>query len=296
MSRQLKNKLPWSSRGFWDIKTTPRKEQEKAARQKEFVKTTKLEPKIEKKSIRSMYDVPEEMRQAPFEGFNALVKSFDMLGDKRTDKLITRAQSASKARGFLPSDVREWYNEVKRKAYIETQLWNEQRETVLGRDLSAAHFLVARGGRVLLNNNEWYYGKRYSEMPNLRMADVQLLAIEWIDNTLLYEGTCNLMNLNHLTSLNLRGSKYLDDWGIDNLSAHLPALEHFDISDCELITERAMECLYRLPSLKKLVITNHYNSPNFELCCLLLEDAMPGLEVEMKQGAKKMEEPSQLEA
>lgn len=96
---------------------------------------------------------------------------------------------------------------------------------------------------------------------------------------LYYEGLENIRRLNSLKKLSFRNVKTFDDWCLDRLSGSgFPALEVLDLSGTS-ITERGLCALYRLQSLKMLIVDDPKKSNSFELHCILLEEAIPLLKI-----------------
>lgn len=160
------------------------------------------------------------------------------------------------------------------------QRFRPERHKVLGADLAAAHFIVFRGGRVRFKGKTFWTKedeKGSCDLPTVYDHRYILEAVDASNVDLYYEGLSNLCGLNKLKWLSLKNCKNIDDWGLDKISAEFPELEYLDISDCEKITERGLESLYRMVNLKTLIVTNHYKTVAFELTCFMLEDCMPNL-------------------
>lgn len=160
------------------------------------------------------------------------------------------------------------------------QRFRPERHQALGADLASAHFIVFRGGRVRFKGNTFWTEmdeKDSCDLPKVYDHRYILEAVDASNVDLYYEGLSNLCGLNKLKWLSLKSCKNIDDWGLDKISAEFPELEYLDISDCEKITERGLESLYRMVNLKTLIVTNHYRTVAFELTCFMLEDCMPNL-------------------
>lgn len=157
-------------------------------------------------------------------------------------------------------------------------MYDAKRHAILGHDLASAYFILNEGGRVKFKYDEkWITSDDCSSLPNEYNLKYILIALDASGLPLVYEGLNNLYGLLNLKWLSFKGCKYLDDWCLDKISAEFPKLEYLDISNCENITERGLEALYRMLSLKTLIVTNHYKSMTFELTCLMLEECNPQL-------------------
>lgn len=198
--------------------------------------------------------------------------------------------SAPKETDFSLGTIMKWYRHHKVQFTKTSQEFVPERHEILGADLATAHFLIHRGGRVKFRGNSYWTEQdekgRY-QLPNSYDPSYILEAVDVNGYDMYYEGLSNLCGLVKLKWLSLKDCKNIDDWGLDKISAEFPKLEHLDISGCEKITERGLECLYRMASLKKLIVTDHHNSVAFKLSCFMLEDCMPGLTCEILMPEEK---------
>lgn len=96
---------------------------------------------------------------------------------------------------------------------------------------------------------------------------------------LYYEGLENVRRLKQLKFLSFHNVKTFDDWCIDRVSgSELNELEILDVSGTQ-VTERGLAALYRVPTLKLLIVDDLKVSKAFELTCAMLEDIMPILKI-----------------
>lgn len=117
------------------------------------------------------------------------------------------------------------------------------------------------------------------DFPNRFNESYKIEEIKCDDMELYYEGLENIRRLKFLKRLSFRNVKTFDDWCLDRVSgSDFPALEILDISGTS-ITERGLSALYRLQSLKVLIVDDPKKSNSFELYSLLLEEAIPLLKV-----------------
>lgn len=193
--------------------------------------------------------------------------------------------SAPKETDFTYGNIFKWFRHHKVSYAKLSQSFDPRRHEILGANLATAHFLVYRGGRVRFRGDAHWTERNEKGRYDLPVNYDPRYILEAVDVNgfdLHYEGLSNFCGLTKLKWLSLKDCKNIDDWGLDKLSAELPELEHLDISGCEKITERGLECLYRVPNLKKLIVTNYKKrSVGFELSCLMLEDCIPGLACEI---------------
>lgn len=97
---------------------------------------------------------------------------------------------------------------------------------------------------------------------------------------LFYEGLENIRRLMHLRFMSFHNVRTLDDWSLDRISgSDFPALQVLDVSGTA-VTERGLTALYRLPTLRMLIVDDPKVSLSYELTCAMLADLMPpGLKV-----------------
>lgn len=179
----------------------------------------------------------------------------------------------------------KWWRRKHREMEIYDQRFVKERHQILGSNLAAAHFLVHRGGKVKFAHSPDWVVKDEDDEYDLPQNYVSGYVVEAIDANginLYYEGLQNISHLNGLKFFSLRGCKPIDDFCLDRISSQYPRLEHLDVSNCKNVSERGLEALYRMRSLKTLVVTNHHASPAFELTCLMLEDCIPDLKCDIR--------------
>ncbi|XP_011867996.1 PREDICTED: ATP synthase subunit s-like protein [Vollenhovia emeryi] len=205
-------------------------------------------------------------------------------GDEQSKRILWFPTSAAKETDFSLINIGKWYKHQLATYSKITQQFQPERHDILGADLATAHFLVSRGGRIKFRGHDHWVErdeKGAYDLPGTYNPNYVLEEADASGVDLYYEGLSNLCGLTRLRWLSLKGCRNIDDWGLDKISAEFPKLEHLDISECERITERGLECLYRMAGLKKLVVTNHHGSVALELSCFMLEDCIPGLTCEI---------------
>jgi hypothetical protein len=96
---------------------------------------------------------------------------------------------------------------------------------------------------------------------------------------LYYEGLENLRRLKYLRFASFKNVETFDDWCLDRISgAEYESLEVLNLSGTK-VTEKGLQALYRIPSLKKLIIDDPNRNTQWELVIAMLQDIMPELEV-----------------
>uniref|UniRef100_A0A131XX70 ATP synthase subunit s-like protein n=1 Tax=Ixodes ricinus TaxID=34613 RepID=A0A131XX70_IXORI len=165
---------------------------------------------------------------------------------------------------------------------LSNQKFYAERHGILGPDLAAASFLVFRGAAVKFHGKDDWYRKAEDGSTGLPQSYEEGWRVEAVDASeveLLYEGLDNLTNLGGLKALRLCGCPFVDDWFLDRLSQFKDSLEQLDLSGCPQITHRGLSALYRLRNLKTLTLRYLSHVEHLQLVALMLEDAIPGLEV-----------------
>lgn len=81
--------------------------------------------------------------------------------------------------------------------------------------------------------------------------------------------------------LDLSYCEHIDEWCMDRITGEFgDSLEHLNISGCRALNWNGLECVWRLRSLKTLVIKDMEHVQDLTLICLMLLDAIPGLKIE----------------
>ncbi|XP_037933864.1 distal membrane-arm assembly complex protein 2 [Teleopsis dalmanni] len=183
---------------------------------------------------------------------------------------------------WTPKAIKAWWQ--KRNVFVERhmQQYVPLRHEILGSDLAVAHFILFRGGTVKFTHSpNWMRANKDQEfdLPNKFDPLYKIEALRCDNMTLYYEGLENIRCLNSLKLLSFRNVKTFDDWCLDRVSGGIyPQLETLDISGTQ-ITARGLSCLYRLSSLKLLIVSNRNESIEFELTCAMLEEALPNITI-----------------
>ncbi|XP_076643362.1 distal membrane arm assembly component 2 [Halictus rubicundus] len=201
------------------------------------------------------------------------------------DMLFSR--EALEKHHFLAFHFKEWWAHVKKdyQRYSAGKRYKE--DTLLGSDIASTKFILRCGGRVkLYNQNDWLEKiekHRLPDLPTVYDPDFVVESIDLKGYPIAFENWEYMSNLLQLRWLCVRGCNTVDDWVLDKIALEYPALEYLDVSDCIHVTERGLEALYKIPNLKKLIVTNFYKSAALELTCFMLEDINPYLKCEILQ-------------
>ncbi|CAK9816417.1 Distal membrane-arm assembly complex protein 2 [Anthophora quadrimaculata] len=206
---------------------------------------------------------------------------------RRAPKRLLFKFDAPNTYDFLSFNLKEWWQH-KRDQFVKiTEDYQYKEYVTLGSDLAAAKFVIYVGGKVRFkNHNEWLDKTKTREISKLPTEYDATYILEELDLNgypLRYEHLDFIFGLYYLKKLSFRGCKSIDDWALDKISAEYPSLEHLDISECENVTERGLEALYRMPNLKRLTTTNFHGTAAFDLTCFMLEDVNPYLTCEVQQ-------------
>lgn len=183
------------------------------------------------------------------------------------------------------TNITQWKEEKLHEQRLREQNFDAERHEILGNDLSAAHFVLHQCGKVRFKGHtNWIMPTKSKKnaIPKSFDPNYVIEALDLSETTIEYEGLLNISSLIYLKWLSFQGSPTISDWSLDRISTEYPNLEYLDVSKCNAVTERGLEALYRMPNLKTLVVTNHYNSPAFELTCYMLEDVNPNLKCDIR--------------
>lgn len=168
----------------------------------------------------------------------------------------------------------------KQERYL--QQFIPERQQILGNDLAAAHFLVHRGGRVrFCGQQEWIMADKEGNfnLPNKFVSGMFVEAIDCEGINLYYEGLENVRRLKKLRFLSFKRITSFDDWCLDRVSgSEFESLEMLDLSGTQ-ISERGLQALYRVPTLKKLILDNPNRNTNWSLTLAMLQDILPELKI-----------------
>lgn len=219
---------------------------------------------------------PYERKDEWYSKFKLFLHNDD---DPVKETFITKLQ---KPINLSPSYLMKMWKQNLEKKERYMQQFVPERHSILGNDLAAAHFLVFRNARVKFEGEkEWI---KMNEDGSYRLPDkyVHGMFLEAIDCegvVIYYEGLENMRRLRSLRFISFKGIKSFDDWCLDRVSgSELDSLEELNLAGTS-VSERGLQALYRIPSLKKLVIDDPNRNTNWMLVTAMLQEIMPELEI-----------------
>ncbi|XP_058119422.1 distal membrane-arm assembly complex protein 2 [Anopheles ziemanni] len=233
-----------------------------------------LEKQIESDKQRLQWRTPYSERP---DSFYSAFKLF--ASENRNSELVEKMQQPI---NLAPAAILEWWQ--KRRANIEAhmQKFIPERHATLGDDIATAHFIVHRGGSVRFRGDtQWIkmddddqYDLPRHHVPGMVLEEVRCDGMQ-----LFYEGMENIQKLLRLKHLSFENVSLFDDWYLDRISGNtLPSLEKLNLRGTA-ITHRGLNCLYRLPSLKLLLVDDPEKDIHWKLTVAMLEEWNPSLRV-----------------
>ncbi|XP_058464607.1 distal membrane-arm assembly complex protein 2 [Malaya genurostris] len=181
-----------------------------------------------------------------------------------------------------PSGLMRWWTKRRTRIDAHMQKFIPQRHAILGEDLATAHFLVHRGGSVRFRGQtDWVKMNEKDEydLPKVYVPNMVLEEIKCDGIDLFYEGMENIRRLRYLKHLSFKNVTKFDDWYLDRLSgSDFPSLEVLNLTGTA-VTNRGLNCLYRLPSLKLLLVDDPEKDIMWKMSVVLLEEWNPLLVV-----------------
>uniref|UniRef100_A0A182PHB0 Vacuolar protein sorting-associated protein 26C n=1 Tax=Anopheles epiroticus TaxID=199890 RepID=A0A182PHB0_9DIPT len=197
--------------------------------------------------------------------------------ENRNSELVEKMQQPI---NLSPSAILEWW--MKRRNTIEAhmQKFIPERHATLGDDIATAHFIVHRGGSVRFRGSDKWIQKDEDDEYDLPRHHIPGLVLEEVrcdGMTLFYEGMENIQKLLRLKHLSFEKVVQFDDWHLDRISGNvLPSLEKLNLRGTA-ISHRGLNCLYRLPSLKLLLVDDPEKDIHWKLTVAMLEEWNPNL-------------------
>lgn len=235
-----------------------------------FLKRIREEFEADKQALSWRKKTPE------VDGFESKLKLFG--NDNQTSDYIVMMQK--------PMNLTAWLSAKKKKKEQQERYMQQfvpERHNILGNDLASAHFVLYRGGAVkFLNMPGWIRGNEDPEfnLPSKFDPKFKVEGLKCDNMMLYYEGLENLRWLQYLKFLSFHNVGTFDDWCLDRVSgSQLDQIEVLDISGTKC-THRGLSCLYRLNSLKLLIVDDVKQSIEFELSCSMLQEVLPKLKID----------------
>lgn len=219
----------------------------------------------------------------PSERKSEWYSSFKLFLSDDEDKKVTEtfATTAVQPINLRPSYLKKVWKQNRQKQERFLQQFCAERQHTLGNDLAAAHFLVFRGGKVkFLDQDRWVKDDAgYESLPNRYVATMHVEAIDCEGMELYYEGLDNLRRLKHLRFASFKNIEFFDDWCLDRISgAEFEKLEVLNLAGTK-ITEKGLQALYRVPSLRKIIIDDPNRNTQMQLVIAMLQEIMPEMEI-----------------
>lgn len=183
---------------------------------------------------------------------------------------------------FSPSALKKLYQKNLEKKERFMQQYMPERQDILGNDLAAAHFLVHRNGKVRFEGEpQWHQIDKEGNytLPDRYVHGLFLEAIDCEGVKLYYEGLENIHRLRNLRWCSFKNMTTFDDWCLDRMSgSEMDSLEVLDLSGTN-VSSRGLQALYRIPTLKKLILTDPYRDMEWKLTVAMLQEIMTDLEI-----------------
>ncbi|XP_055531772.1 distal membrane-arm assembly complex protein 2 [Wyeomyia smithii] len=237
-------------------------------------KLAHIKEQIEEDKKKLQWQVPFSERP---DIFKSTFKLFEM--PNRNSELLEVMQQPV---DVSPAGIKKWWTNRRTKIDAFMQKFIPERHAMLGEDLATAHFVVHRGGSVRFRGEQRWVkmdDKEEYDLPKHYVPNMVLEEVKCDNMTLYYEGLENIRRLGCLKHLSFRGVANFDDWFLDRVSGSgFPSLEVLDLRGTA-VTEKGLHCLYRLPSLKTLLLDDSERDIMWKLTVALLEEWNPKMEV-----------------
>lgn len=220
--------------------------------------------------LRSPYEIDKDI------GLNS--PSYRLFPAEKLIKMHRRYDFSYKA--FI-----KWLEDLSWKRERKDQAFNRMRHGILGPDLACAHFFTNRLGRIkFCGHSEWFTFETSDKLPAKYDEDYLVEKIDATGVQLIYEGLDNMVQLFHLTDLNLTKSHHIDVFGFDKIFRMYrfsTKLHRLNVSHCENFCERSLACCHRIPSLREVIITGTRAAEykHIKLLVLQLQNIRPNLRV-----------------
>uniref|UniRef100_A0A4Y0BQK3 Uncharacterized protein n=1 Tax=Anopheles funestus TaxID=62324 RepID=A0A4Y0BQK3_ANOFN len=237
-----------------------------------------LDPDIEKRIQDDKRRL--QWRTAYSERQDSFYSAFKLFAtENRNSELVEKMQQPI---DLSPSAILEWWQKRRTTLEAHMQKFLPERHATLGDDIATAHFIVHRGGSVRFRGSTNWIQKDEDDEYDLPRHHVPGMVLEEVrcdGMTLFYEGMENIQKLLRLKHLSFENVTLFNDWYLDRISGNtLPSLEKLNLRGTA-ITHRGLNCLYRLPSLKLLLIDDPEKDILWKLTVAMLEEWNPNLRV-----------------
>uniref|UniRef100_A0A1B6ERZ6 Uncharacterized protein n=1 Tax=Cuerna arida TaxID=1464854 RepID=A0A1B6ERZ6_9HEMI len=207
---------------------------------------------------------------------------FDLFGNRNFAGDLTRYNPDN----YKFFSFKQWRDFHAKQKIIFDQKVIEERLSILGCELAAAHFVVYRGGGIKFYNHDWIRddkkkNREYDEqLPNVYHAGYVVEGIDFSGTKILYEGLKNIEKLQSLKWLSFNSCPFFNTWCLDRISGEYGMnLEYLDISYTD-VTHQGLGALYRFNKLKTLKVEGLPDDPEYFLMYLELKKTFPELNIE----------------
>ncbi|GFO27438.1 ATP synthase subunit s-like protein [Plakobranchus ocellatus] len=179
-------------------------------------------------------------------------------------------------------EIQLWRRGLHFRMHKEDQRYLEDRVRILGHELAAAHFIVARGGAVKFVGRDHWFVKdangNYS-LPRKHVDNLYIEAIDVSNSNITHVAFDTLGYLQKIRFLKFRNCQYLDDWCLARLQQLKNSIEFLDFENCDGITDNGLSSLQCLSKLQVLRLCKLSGVKHKGLLTLHLEEHLPGLKV-----------------
>ncbi|XP_052871756.1 distal membrane-arm assembly complex protein 2 [Anopheles cruzii] len=248
----------------------------------EMQSNSELESKLGPNVVKQINEDKERLQwRTPYsersDSFYSVFKLF--ASENRNSELVEKMQQPI---NLAPSAIYEWWQSRRASIASHMQSYIPERHATLGDDIATAHFIVHRGGSVRFRgdskwkqkdeDNEYDLPRRY--VPGFVLEELRCDGMQ-----LFYEGMENIQKLMYLKNASFENVALFDDWHLDRFSGStFPSLEKLNLRGTA-VTHRGLTCLYRLPSLKMVLIDDPDKDILWKLMVATLEEWNPKLRI-----------------
>ncbi|XP_062559668.1 uncharacterized protein LOC134224358 [Armigeres subalbatus] len=234
----------------------------------------KIMQKIEKDKKKLKWRTPYSELPDTFQSKFKLFSS-----SNRNSELIEAMQQPV---DLSPTGIKKWWNKRRTETAAFMQQYIPERHNALGEDLACAHFVVHREGSVRFRGQKQWIKmdeKDDYDLPRNFVPNMVLEEVKCDNMDLFYEGLENIRQLRFLKHLSFENVSRFDDWYLDRISGNgFPVLEELNLRGTA-VTYRGLHCLYRLPSLKVVLVDEPEKNIMWQMMVSQLEEWNPNIAI-----------------
>lgn len=195
--------------------------------------------------------------------------------------------------------IRNWATRNQWADHVRRYTFDTEMIRLLGPELSAAYFIVAKGGAIKFSNsNRWFsmggdytgYGNLSKKVARTHDQLVKILptsispgqSVEAINVSglpLVYESFTAFQGCTNLHYLDISNCEYVDDWCLNKLHFQHKSLRYLDISGCKKVTDRGVASLVRLSQLTRLIMNDLPHITDNKIFMAHLESVLPNCQI-----------------